>query len=172
MPAWSKRLTAGWARGPNGQPHHWGRLRRLALVSVCLGCGAALAAEAANAREDVPSPEPFQQISEYLDDLREIMRIGPRRPVRAKTISKAQFLALYERRMREQQNEREVHGEELFLKLFGLVPEDFNYQKTVLDLMSEQAWALYDFKQRTLYSRNGPLPTPGNWRWSTNWCMP
>ena len=81
----------------------------------------------------------------------EIMDFGPRRPVAMKTISKAQFRKLYRDQMRKEQSPRELHNEMLFLRLFGLVPESFDYEKTVLDLMSEQAWALYDFKRRQLY---------------------
>lgn len=81
----------------------------------------------------------------------EIMGFGPRRPVAMKTISKSQFRKLYRDQMRKEQSPREMHNEMLFLRLFGLVPEDFDYEKTVLDLMSEQAWALYDFKRRHLY---------------------
>ena len=96
-------------------------------------------------------PQVFQQVDSMLEDLREIMGFGPRRPVKFTTMSKARFRALYHKRMKEEQKPREIRGEVLFLKLFGLVPEDFDYEKTVLDLLSEQAWALYDFKRQTLY---------------------
>ena len=93
----------------------------------------------------------FEQVDSMLEDLREIMGFGPLRPVKFTTMSKAQFRALYHKRMKEEQDPREIRGEVLFLKLFGLVPDDFDYEKTVLDLLSEQAWALYDFKRKTLY---------------------
>jgi len=86
-----------------------------------------------------------------LEDLNDIMGLGPRRPIEHKTISKASFRKLYATRMKQSQQPRELERELLFLRLFGLVPEDFDYEKTVLDLLSEQAWALYDFKQRELY---------------------
>ena len=86
-----------------------------------------------------------------IEAIAEIMGFGPRRPVAMKTISKAQFRKLYRDQLRKEQSPREMHNEKLFLRLFGLVPEDFDYEKTVLDLMSEQAWALYDFKRRQLY---------------------
>lgn len=93
----------------------------------------------------------FAQVDSMLEDLREIMNFGPRAPVKRTTITKAQFRRLYEKRMREEQKPREIESEVAFLKLFGLVPEDFDYQKTVLDLLSEQAWALYDYKRRTMF---------------------
>ena len=93
----------------------------------------------------------FEQVDSMLTDLREIMGFGPRRPVKFTTMSKARFRALYHKRMKAEQDPREIRGEVLFLQLFGLVPDDFDYEKTVLDLLSEQAWALYDFKRKTLY---------------------
>lgn len=93
----------------------------------------------------------FEQVDSMLEDLREIMGFGPRRPVKFTTMSKARFRALYHKRMKAEQDPREIRGEVLFLKLFGFVPDDFDYEKTVLDLLSEQAWALYDFKRKTLY---------------------
>ena len=93
----------------------------------------------------------FAQTESMLEGLREIMGFGPKRPVDLRTISKDEFRKLYRDQMRKERKPREVRNEVLFLKLFGLVPKDFDYEKTVLDLMSEQAWALYDFKRRRLY---------------------
>ena len=93
----------------------------------------------------------FAQVESILDELREIMGFGPRRPVSLKTISKPAFRKLYQEQMRQENNPRQVRRETLFLRLFGLVPADFDYEETVLDLLSEQAWALYDFKRRNLY---------------------
>ncbi len=86
-----------------------------------------------------------------LEDVQRIMGFGPRRPIRTRAISKQEFRRLYETRMRQQQKPKEMERELLFLRMFGLVPEDFDYEETVLDLLSEQAWALYDFKRRRLY---------------------
>ena len=93
----------------------------------------------------------FDQIDSMLEDLREIMNFGPRAPIKRRTISKEQFRQLYQKRMREAQKPGEIRNEVKFLKLFGLVPEDFDYEETVLDLLSEQAWALYDYKRRTMF---------------------
>ena len=93
----------------------------------------------------------FQQIESMLEELGDIMGFGPNGPIEHKTISKASFRKLYASRMKQNLKPKELEREQLFLRLFGLIPDDFNYEKTVLDLLSEQAWALYDFKQRELY---------------------
>ena len=113
----------------------------LALASVAVP---------AQASED-KAPRVFQQIDSMLEELKDIMGFGPRGPIEHKTISKAAFRKLYATRMKQSQKPKELERELLFLRLFGLVPDDFDYEKTVLDLLSEQAWALYDFKQRELY---------------------
>ena len=119
---------------------------KLAAIMAALAC-AAIPAQAAQG-EAAPV---FGQIESMLEELRDIMGFGPRRPVAHKTISKAAFRKLYAKRMRQSQKPAEIERQLLFLRLFGLVPDDFDYQKTVLDLLSEQAWALYDFKRRELY---------------------
>ena len=93
----------------------------------------------------------FAQVESILDELQEIMGFGPRRPVSLKTITKPAFRKLYQEQMRQENNPRQMRRETLFLRLFGLVPAGFDYEETVLDLLSEQAWALYDFKRRNLY---------------------
>ena len=124
----------------------------LAFAAVLLFVGSPLtAADAEEGGERGRTPEVFQQIDSMLEDLTEIMGFGPRRPVKFATMSKAQFHALYRKRMKKEHKPREVRREVLFLRLFGLVPEDFDYEATVLNLLGEQAWALYDYKRRFLY---------------------
>ena len=125
------------------------RAGRVVLVLACI-----LAVSVARAQPEATDPSAskvFAQVESILDELREIMGFGPRRPVSLKTITKPAFRKLYQEQMRQETNPRRMRREVLFLRLFGLVPTDFDYEKTVLDLMSEQAWALYDFKRRNLY---------------------
>ena len=133
-------------------------MRRAILACACLLFAAApMHAEdqhgghAEDQHGSVSLQDAFSQVDSMIEDLQEIMGFGPREPVKLLPITKAQFRRLYERRMKEEQKPGELHGEMLFLKLFGLVPKDFNYEKTVLDLLSEQAWALYDYKRRKMY---------------------
>ena len=124
----------------------------IALVLTAAGLlvsGAPLPAD--DTRGPASTEDVFAQVDSMLEDLREIMNFGPRAPVKRRTISKERFRRLYQKRMREGQKPGEIRNEVMFLKLFGLVPEDFNYEKTVLDLLSEQAWALYDYKSRTMF---------------------
>lgn len=136
-----------------GQLSSRGQTKRAALGWIAVVLLAAGTTVPVRAAEDDPRPasEVFQRIDSMLEELKDIMGLGPQRPIEHKTISKASFRKLYATRMKQSQRPREIERELLFLRLFGLVPEDFDYEKTVLDLLSEQAWALYDFKQRELY---------------------
>lgn len=126
------------------------RLGLCATVVLALAC--AVSAPAAEDPPQAPPAEsPFAEVDSMLEALREIMGFGPRRPIRLGTLGKAQFQRLFREQMREEHTPRQIRNETLFLRLFGLVPEDFDYERTILDLMSEQAWALYDFKKRRLY---------------------
>ena len=45
----------------------------------------------------------------------------------------------------------EIRAEELTLKKFGLVPQDFDLAKNTVDLLTEQAAAFYDYDQKKLF---------------------
>lgn len=120
-------------------------------AAFLLSAGLLVAAEDGGETVATERAAVFQQVDSMIEDLREIMGFGPRRRVKFTTMSKARFRALFRKRMRDEHKPDEVRGEVAFLRLFGLVPEEFDYEQTVLNLLSEQAWALYDFKRRVLY---------------------
>ncbi len=45
----------------------------------------------------------------------------------------------------------EIRAEELTLKMFGFVPQDFDLKKNTLDLLTEQTAAFYDFHEKKLF---------------------
>jgi hypothetical protein len=53
--------------------------------------------------------------------------------------------------MKETATPEEVRVEELTLKKFGLVPQDFDLAKNTVDLLTEQAAAFYDFNRKKLF---------------------
>jgi hypothetical protein len=46
---------------------------------------------------------------------------------------------------------KELRAQELTLKMFGFVPQDFNLAGETVDLMSEQAAAFYDYNKKRLF---------------------
>lgn len=98
------------------------------------------------------SPAPlFRQIETILAELAEITGLPPRKPVQYDLISRARLREFLEERIREEIKPEEIRAEELTLKKFGFVPRDFDLKKTMVDLLTEQAAAFYDFRKKKLF---------------------
>ena len=69
----------------------------------------------------------------------------------ARVLTRDEINQLVEKRIREEIKPEEVRLDELFLKKFGLVDDDFDLVQQLTDVLTEQATALYDFKTRTMY---------------------
>jgi hypothetical protein len=97
------------------------------------------------------SSELFKQIEQVLADLTEITGLKPVRKIEYDTIDKARVTQFLNERIREFIKPEEIRAEELALKKFGFVPQDFDLAKTSVDLMAEQAAAFYDFRKKKLF---------------------
>ncbi len=119
--------------------------RRLTIGAACLALWVCAAAP-------VQSPAPwFRQIESILAELAEISGLPPRKPVQYDLISRAGLRRFLEQRVREESKPEEIRAEELTLKKFGFVPADFDLKKTVVELLTEQAAAFYDFRRKKLF---------------------
>lgn len=93
----------------------------------------------------------FSQVDAMLASLAEITGLRPRKPISRSLISRDEIHALLESRLAEEITPEELRREELFLKMFGFVEEDFDLKGEIVDVLTEQATAIYDFKTRRLY---------------------
>lgn len=93
----------------------------------------------------------FQEVDEMTSALSEITGWPIRRKVPAKIITKEAFRHQVESRMKGSSNNKEVHAEEVTLKMFGFIPQDFDLAKETVDLVSEQAAAYYDYSKKRLF---------------------
>ncbi len=89
-------------------------------------------------------------IGGILKDLSEITGWSVRRSVPAEFIGKDRLREFVERRIREEVRPKDIRIEELTLRMFGLVPDDFDLRKTTIELVSEQAAAFYDPRKKKL----------------------
>jgi hypothetical protein len=121
-------------------PH---RLRRALILLLLAVAAIPLAAE----QQDRAL---FGDIGEIMKGLSEITGWSVKRPVPADFISKDRLRGYLEQRIREEVKPKDIYIEELALKMFGLVPNDFDLRKTTVDLISEQAAAFYDPRKRRL----------------------
>ena len=95
--------------------------------------------------------ELFSQVDGMLASLSEITGLEVRKPIPREMLTRDEIRELIESRIAQESNPEEVRREELFLKLFGFVGDDFDLKGEVVDVLTEQAIALYDFKTRRLY---------------------
>src|SRR5271155_4523506 len=93
----------------------------------------------------------FQEVDEMTSALSDITGWPVRRKVPAKIITKDEFRHQVESRMKGSSNNKEVHAEELTLKMFGFISQDFDLAKETVDLVSEQAAAYYDYSKKRLF---------------------
>ena len=66
-------------------------------------------------------------------------------------ITKDQVNQFLKKRIKETSSPEEVRAEELTLKKFGLIPQDFDLAKNEVDLLTEQAAAFYDYDRKKLF---------------------
>ena len=93
----------------------------------------------------------LNQVDDILKGLSEITGWKVRKPVPAEFIGKDQLREFVEKRMKEVIKPEDLRIESLTLRMFGLVPEDFDLEKATIDLVTEQAAAFYDYNEKRLY---------------------
>jgi hypothetical protein len=98
-----------------------------------------------------PASSVFQQVDEMVTALSEITGWKVNRKVPAKMLGKDTFRRYVETRMKETSSKEQQRAEELTLKMFGFIPQDFNLAKETVDLVSEQAAAFYDYNKKRLF---------------------
>jgi IrrE N-terminal-like domain len=91
------------------------------------------------------------QIPPIAEELHRISGMPLKHAVPCAYIDKQQINEFLKKRMKEVAKPEEVRAEELTLKLFGLVPADFNLAENTVDLLTEQAAAFYDYEKKKLF---------------------
>jgi hypothetical protein len=126
---------------------------RLTALLLILALIAGLAPAAPQDGEISPSraKELFAQIDQMLASLGEIMGLKVLKPIERSLLTRDEINQLVAKRIREEIKQDEVRLDELFLKKFGLVDNDFDLVQQLTDVLTEQATALYDFKTRTMF---------------------
>jgi hypothetical protein len=107
------------------------------------------------AQTPAPAPATFAGIDEAVAQLSAITGMKPVKKVQYDTITREQFKQYLEETIREQIKPEELRVQELALKKFGLVPNDFDLKRATVDLLAEQAAAFYDYRKKKLYLMEG-----------------
>jgi len=95
--------------------------------------------------------EIFSEIDGILQELHEITGFKIKHRVPAEIITRDKVKEFLQQRLKEATSPEEIRVEELTLKKFGLVPQDFDLAKNTVDLLTEQAAAFYDFHRKRMF---------------------
>jgi hypothetical protein len=93
----------------------------------------------------------FSQVDDMLRTLSDITGWKVQRTVPAEILSKDKFSKMVQEGVKDAEGSKETHAAEVALKMFGLVPQDFNLAQESGDLLAEQAAAFYDYKKKRLF---------------------
>jgi len=102
--------------------------------------------------EQKPNNDPsFAQIDSIVKSLSEITGLTQKHAVPYGRMSKRQLRQFLNKRIKKTLKPDEIRADELSLKMFGLVPQDFDLKKSTIDLLTEQAAAFYDYDEKKLF---------------------
>ncbi|HEX4230913.1 MAG TPA: hypothetical protein VHZ07_19705 [Bryobacteraceae bacterium] len=124
--------------------------RAIAIVCSALILAGLGAAARKNGNDTI-----FSQINAIVKTLSAITGLPEKHPVTYAEISKKQLRQFLVKRIKKTLKPAELHADELSLKMFGLVPQDFDLKQSTIDLLTEQAAAFYDYQERKLFLLQG-----------------
>ena len=111
----------------------------------------------ARAAADQTSTDPsFSQIDAIVKSLSEITGLTEKHAVPYGRMSKRQLRQFLNKRIKKTLKPDEIRADELSLKMFGLVPQNFDLKKSTIDLLTEQAAAFYDYDEKKLFLLDDP----------------
>lgn len=93
----------------------------------------------------------FDEIGGDLRELNQITGLKIHHSVPFDLISKDEVNKFLKGRVEEKSSQEDLRIEELGLKKFGFVPQDFDLKKSEVDLLTEQSAAFYDYHKKHLY---------------------
>ena len=96
-----------------------------------------------------------QELDDAVQQLSKITGLQPLKRVRQDTITRDGVRKFLEQKLKEEVKPEDIRLEELALKKFGLVPEEFDLKSATVDLITEQAAAFYDFRTKKLFVLEG-----------------
>lgn len=114
-------------------------------------CGLAISVGVAMAQTDPRAKDLCGEANHIAQDLTKISGMPLRHAVPCDFITKGKINEFLNKRVKEVAKPEEIRAEELTLKKFGLVPQDFDLAKNTVDLLTEQAAAFYDYDKKKLF---------------------
>ncbi len=95
------------------------------------------------------------QIQRVTTEIADITGLAVKHPVPCETISRAGWKKWVQDEIQASVKPGEIRSEELLLKKLGLVPENFDLKSATVDLLGEQAAAVYDHRRKKMLFVDG-----------------
>ena len=115
---------------------------------------------------------PFAGVDYAVAELSEITGWKPLKKVQCDTMDRVALKRYLEQKVKEEVKPEEIRAEEVALKKLGLAPQEFDLARTMVDLLTEQAAAFYDFKKKKLFVLQGGDRQGNRWSWFMSWRTP
>ncbi len=106
-------------------------------------------------------PPSEKAINEVIADLSATTGFRQKKPIRVEVIGREGWKVWIDEQIRENVKPEEIRAEELTLKKFGLIPRDFDLRAATVDLLGEQAAAVYDHRKKRLLFVDGASEAMG-----------
>src|ERR1035437_1238684 len=116
----------------------------LTLLAAAPGTTQAPPQPGGSAKICAPNPPLAEQLTK-------ISGMPLRHAVPCDFITKEKIKEFLNKRIKEVAKPEDLRAEELTLKKFGLVPQDFDLAKNTIELLAEQAAAFYDYDRKKLF---------------------
>lgn len=121
------------------------------FLVLAAGCLPMAAVHRFPARRSASGDAVFSQIESIVKTLSDITGMQEQRPVPYARMSKRQLRQFLSKRIKKTLRPEEIRADETALKMFGLVPQNFDLKKSTIDLLTEQAAAFYDYDDKKLF---------------------
>ncbi len=93
----------------------------------------------------------FSRVDEMAAEVSRILGMKLNRPVPRAMITREKIRQYIEQRVAETLKPEEIRAQEIVLKKLGFLPKDFDLKSQMVEILTEQAAAFYDFKQKKLF---------------------
>jgi hypothetical protein len=93
----------------------------------------------------------FSRVDEMMTQVSRILGMKIQRPVPRAVITREKIREYIEKRVAEALKPEEIRAQEILLKKLGFLPADYDLKAQMVEVLTEQAAAFYDFKQKKLF---------------------
>jgi hypothetical protein len=91
------------------------------------------------------------QADQVLEQMSKLTGLPIRGPLKKEIVSRPEVLKLLTQNLHREYTPKEIHDEEATLRAFGLISQDFDFEKFLLNFYTEQAAGFYDAHTQTMY---------------------